>query len=70
MSTEIKINGALQKIVLPCTLEELLRKQNINSSAQGIAVAVNEQVIPRSKWREIFVNPNDEIEIIRAAPGG
>ena len=40
------------------------------SLAAGIAVAVNEHVIPRSRWQEHHIQPGDRVEIIHALMGG
>lgn len=37
---------------------------------QGIAVAVNNQVISKSKWTEYNMQMNDEIIVVTAAQGG
>ena len=37
---------------------------------KGIAVAVNEEIIPQSKWNEIRLNMEDKIIIIGAVAGG
>lgn len=36
----------------------------------GIAVAVNEQIIPKSEWDKINLNDEDKIIIIGAVAGG
>lgn len=40
------------------------------SDKNGIAVAVNDNVIPRSKWSEHTLQENDSILVITAAAGG
>jgi len=37
---------------------------------RGIAVAVNDRVIPRGQWDDVVLQQNDRIEIIRATQGG
>ena len=37
---------------------------------KGIALALNEQIIPRSKWNETILNNEDKILIIGAVAGG
>ena len=37
---------------------------------KGIAVAINNKVIPRSRWDQHLVNDNDHIIIIKATQGG
>ena len=39
-------------------------------SFQGMAVAVNNQVIQKAKWNEYLLNENDKITVIRATQGG
>jgi len=36
----------------------------------GMAVAVNNQVIQKSKWNEYLLKENDKITVIRATQGG
>jgi len=38
--------------------------------AKGIAVAVNNHVIPKKKWEEHALDDGDKILIIKAAAGG
>ncbi|REE01777.1 sulfur carrier protein ThiS [Marinoscillum furvescens] len=37
---------------------------------KGIAVAVNQQIVPRTLWEEQSIQPNDQILIITATQGG
>jgi sulfur carrier protein len=37
---------------------------------KGLAVAVNEAVIPRTNWETFILKENDTITIIRATQGG
>ncbi len=40
------------------------------SDFKGLAVAVNDTVIPRTNWESFLLNENDTITIIRATQGG
>jgi sulfur carrier protein len=40
------------------------------SSQKGIAVAVNNTVIPKTDWATKTLNENDKITIIKATQGG
>lgn len=55
--------------LLPSSLEELLYSE-ISSSRKGIAVALNNQVIPRQLWSSTLLHHNDHILIITATQGG
>ena len=37
---------------------------------EGVAVACNDAVVPRSEWDETYVRDGDRIEILVAAQGG
>jgi len=45
-------------------------KQSGISSQRGIAVAVNNSVIPKTEWPNKILNENDKITIIKATQGG
>ncbi len=38
--------------------------------AQGIAIAVNNKMIPRTEWESFTLSENDNLVIIKAACGG
>lgn len=37
---------------------------------RGVAVAVNEEVVPRSRWDATALRDGDRVEILTAAQGG
>jgi len=47
----------------------VLKEIGINAT-EGIALAVNQNVIPRAKWQDFALMENDKITIIRATQGG
>ena len=53
----------------PASLEQLLLAENLKKE-KGIAVALNNQVIPRKDWASTPLHPNDTILIITATQGG
>jgi sulfur carrier protein len=50
-------------------LEQVLHSENIFNS-EGIAVAVNENIIPNKEWKNYQIENNDKIIIIKAVQGG
>ncbi|MCH2021915.1 MAG: sulfur carrier protein ThiS [Saprospiraceae bacterium] len=50
------------------TIFQLLKLLNNNKS--GIAIAVNNNVIPKNKWDAFYINNEDKITIITATQGG
>ncbi|MDB5226278.1 MAG: thiamine biosynthesis protein ThiS [Bacteroidota bacterium] len=53
-------NSSLQSAIAELQMED----------TSGIAVAVNEQIIPKSEWNKINLNDEDKIIIIGAVAGG
>ena len=66
----IKVNGEVKEVSPKLTLHQLLLDLEINPSRPGIAVAINQEVVLRTQWEETEIQPESEIEIIRAAQGG
>ena len=66
----IKVNGETTEVSPGLTLHQLLLDLEIDPSRPGIAVAIDQEVIPRTQWDETEIQPDSEIEIIRAAQGG
>lgn len=50
------------------TLDSIVRELNLPQS--GIAIAVNQQIVPQKSWHDTLLQPNDQITIIRATRGG
>ncbi len=44
--------------------------QELNFPQTGIAVAVNNRIIPRTQWEHYILNKNDDLIIIKAVCGG
>jgi len=61
------INGEQQEIKVS-TIQDLLQKLSI--SFEGIAVAVNEEVVSKMDWDKRSLKQNDTILIITATQGG
>jgi sulfur carrier protein len=51
------------------TLEALLTALDVDVS-KGMAVALNNEVIPREKWDKQLINDKDKLLLIKAAQGG
>ena len=41
-----------------------------DGSPQGVAVAINDAVVPRGTWSSTVVTPGDRVEIVTAVQGG
>lgn len=65
----IIVNGEVLDLKENHQLISLLR-QLLLAEKKGIAVAVNDEVIPRKDWSEYVFKENDSVIIIEAAQGG
>jgi sulfur carrier protein len=49
--------------------EIIVKDLNLNNP-KGVAIAVNQEVIPKSNWDNFIVKDNDRVTIIKATQGG
>ncbi len=59
-----RIELAENTSILAFVISQVGNKQN------GIAVAVNEAIVPKSQWGETSLQANDNLLIIKATQGG
>ena len=50
------------------TLSQLLQK--VNASVEGIAIAINDEIIAKNAWKSQVIKNNDNVLIIKATQGG
>jgi sulfur carrier protein len=68
MSQQIVVNG--EPVPLErATLEELVGER-ADAASRGIAVALNDTVVPRKAWPGTRLKAGDRIEIIKVMVGG
>lgn len=51
------------------SLEHAINQLNLEDT-KGIAVAINETIVPKNKWNETIIQHDDKIIIIGAVAGG
>ncbi len=66
--TAILVNGEPGEVADGTTVAELVDAHR--PSPRGLAVARNEEVVPRSRWGDTIVADGDRFEILSAAQGG
>ena len=66
---EVTINQQKYAVSEPGTLADVLPLLQIRQ-ADGIAIALNEVVIPRGEWAAHALRPEDRVFVIRATQGG
>jgi sulfur carrier protein len=66
----IVVNGARTEVDASTTLVDVVRSFGVDEDAAGVAVAVNDAVVPKRDWRTRRIAAGDAVEIIRAVQGG
>ena len=66
---QVFINGKPTGVEKSLTLEQFLKKMNINQE-HSFAVALNAIVIPKAQLAKTHLKDGDRLEIIRATAGG
>lgn len=65
------VNGETTALPHPTpTVAALLADLGYAPDAPGVAVAVNEDLVPRSQWPTHQLHPNDRVEVVTARQGG
>jgi len=65
---KITINGELREIPDGLTVATLL--QHLEMTAERVAIERNLDILPRAKWQETPVQPDDRFEIVHLVGGG
>ena len=65
---EIRVNGKVVRLENGTHLRALVSERT--ERVDGVAVARNEELVPRSEWADTVVGDGDRIEILVAAQGG
>jgi len=64
----VNINEEKHSFSLESTIDSIFTELNL--SQNGVAIAINEQIIPKGKWITTKLRTNDKILIITATQGG
>jgi len=64
------VNGEARPMPVEGRLMALLRDMDIDAQTKGVAVAVNDEIVPRVWWETTNLRPGDRVEVVRAVQGG
>jgi len=68
MTSEIIVNGEKRSVPAGQTLAELVRELDLEG--RRVAVEVNEEIVPRSRYEDHVLNGGDRVEVVAAIGGG
>ncbi len=66
----IYLNGEELEVPEGITISELIKSLNIKVREVGFAVAVNEEVVSKSKYESYKLSEGDRVEIVHLVGGG
>jgi sulfur carrier protein len=66
---EVFVNDELLTVTDSATIADVLQLAGVNA-ANGVALAVNNQVVAKACWSQTSVAAGDKLVIIRATQGG
>ena len=67
---QVTVNGAATELPAPSTVADLVLHTFGSRSSDGVAIAVNGAVVPRSQWAHTAVPADAAVEIVTATQGG
>ena len=67
---ELRVNGNTLQVDDGATLVDLLARVHVSLETSGVAVAVNDAVVPQREWSATTLHDGDAIEVIHAVSGG
>jgi sulfur carrier protein len=64
----VSVNGEPRELSDPTTLAGLI--DGLGVPSRGVAVALDGEVVPRTRWNETQLGDGDRLEIVVAVQGG
>jgi thiamine biosynthesis protein ThiS len=64
----VRLNGSETKLDDDTTLSSVVRRYG--RGERGIAVALNGEVVARSRWNDVKLSEGDRVEVLGAIGGG
>ncbi len=64
----VSVNGEPRRLATGTTLDALVA--DLTAAPSGVAAAVNEAVVPRSRWNRTLLDDGDRVEVLTAVQGG
>ena len=69
-SVRVVLNGRRRELSRGATVAEAVAASGAAPGGQGVAVAVDGEVVPRGRWRRTSLGDGQRIEVVRAVQGG
>lgn len=66
---KIIVNGESQEVILPLTLTELIKQNNVEQP-EMVSVQVNDDFVDRTEWDDIQIKEGDSVDFLYFMGGG
>jgi sulfur carrier protein len=66
----IVLNGQRSDVVAGETIVAVLARLGLDADARGVAVAVDDEVVPRAAWESFALGEAARVEVLTAMQGG
>ena len=66
----IELNGEPRELVDGATLDLAVEESGVGTDARGVAVALDGEVVPRSRWEATLLKEGQRVEVLAAIQGG
>lgn len=67
-AVHVRVNGTVAVLEAGTTVADVVA--SVCPSDRGVAVAVDREVVPRSRWASVVVTDGAHVEVVTAAAGG
>ncbi|WP_333770875.1 sulfur carrier protein ThiS [Streptomyces sp. IBSBF 2435] len=68
MTITVHVNGEARALDAPLALDALVA--TLSSAHSGVAAALNDTVVPRTRWSATPLADGDRVEVLTAVQGG
>lgn len=65
---KVQVNNKEMELTAQSSIQQLSETMELPQA--GVAIAVNNKMVPRAEWHQFVLQENDQIVIIKAACGG
>ncbi|UWE08906.1 sulfur carrier protein ThiS [Actinacidiphila bryophytorum] len=68
MTITVHVNGVARTVDAPVALDALVA--TLTAAPSGVAAALNDTVVPRTRWPATALADGDRVEVLTAVQGG
>jgi sulfur carrier protein len=68
VNMKVQVNNKETELLSQSSIQQLALSMELPTA--GVAIAVNNKMVPRTEWDQFVLKENDQVVIIKAACGG